>query len=127
MMSDNQDLFDELRDAILAADNPKDRVMLLIMQRVLARVEEKLDDDQRIRDIALNGHADSHHVHHDQIAKCLEHGCFDAVRRWQEEEREAAATKKSLSQKFAEAAVAQAGTIVVSLIAAALGMAYLVK
>ena len=126
-MSGNQDLFDELRDAILAADNPKDRVMLLIMQRVLARVEEKLDDDERIRDVALNGHAEAHHSHHDQIAKCLEYGCFDAVRRWQKEEEDAAAAKKSLGEKFTEAIVAQAGTVVVSIIAAALGLAYLAK
>jgi hypothetical protein len=120
-------LFDELRDAILQADNPKDRAMLLIMQRVLARVEEKLDDDKRIRDIALNGHADRHHIHHDHIETCIQHDCFAWIRSKQQEEAESEQTKKSLTQKFLEAIVAQAGTIVAGLLAGAIGAAYLIK
>ena len=64
MTSRADPIYADLRDAIAQADDPKDRAILLIMQRVLARVEESLNDDIAIRAKVLNGLNETHHDDH---------------------------------------------------------------
>jgi hypothetical protein len=109
------EIFSELRDLIAAADDPKDRAMLLIMQRVLARVEEMMNDATKMRSKVLNGHEPNHHDDHNWVQEMRKRNCSELCD-WAEKQREAQKTladdKKSLLMKFLESIVSHVGTAV---------------
>jgi hypothetical protein len=109
------EIFHELRELIAAADDPKDRAMLLIMQRVLARVEEMMNDTTKMKTNVLNGHEPNHHEDHDWVQGMRKRNCHemcDWVVTFKKEQEQSALDKKSLLMKFLEAIVSHVGTAV---------------
>lgn len=71
MSHQSDPIYSDLRMAIAEANDPKDRAVLLIMQRILARVEEALNDEIAIRNKVLNGLSETHHLDHAQLKRHL--------------------------------------------------------
>lgn len=58
---------EQLDKAIQATDDPKDRAMLMLIQKILLHVEKLLDDEESLRIKVFNGNYINHTVDHDFV------------------------------------------------------------
>lgn len=84
MTDDN--LHADIDDLIRVTDDAKDRAMILIMQRILSRVEKALDDDTALQAKVLVGLVPFHKTDHDLINTLREIEAVDAIK-WANEFR----------------------------------------
>lgn len=61
------DIDQELDKAIKNTDDPKDRAMLMLIQKMLIHVEKLLDDEESLRVKVFNGNYINHTTDHDYI------------------------------------------------------------
>lgn len=63
-MTPDETLYKDIDALILATDDPKDRAIIMIMQRILLRVEAALADEKSLQTAVLNGLMPVHHEDH---------------------------------------------------------------
>lgn len=133
----------EILAQIALANDETQRNFLILLLGILDQqkaqymeLNKKLDtiigDEKAMRTAVLNGHAETHHEDHDYVKELRS---FKSTRKvidqWavlrMQAEKEAAEQTKTLRQKFAEAVIAQAGTLVAALLAGLMGAGYLLK
>jgi hypothetical protein len=68
-MTPDETLYKDIDALILATDDPKDRAIIMIMQRILLKVEAALADEKSIQAIALNGLTQIHPEDHALVSR----------------------------------------------------------
>lgn len=106
---------DELLQAISSANDAKDRSMLLLMLAVLDRVEELLSDEKALQLKVLNGLTEHHADDHAWL------------RSFRSEQEVKLKQTRSVWRKLIEGAASQIGVILVTALATAAGMQWLMK
>jgi hypothetical protein len=133
----------EIMAQIAIANDETQRNFLILLLGILDQqtaqyemLNHKLDailsDEKAIRNTVLNGHADTHHDDHDYVKEMR---AFKQQRKaidtWAlvQIETQAEAAKKSQTRwdRFVEGVISQGAAVLMSAIAAAFGLAYLVK
>lgn len=125
----------EILAAIAKTETAETKTLLLLMLGVLEEIGGKIDDflkdEKLIREKVLNGHEPYHHKHHDWVAEQIEkERQRELVCEWAKkkmaDEMVADQHVKNRWQKMLDKAAEQAVVILITLIAAGLGlMAYL--
>ena len=62
-----EEIEQELDKAIGATNDPKDRAMLMLIQKILIHVEKLLDDEETLRAKVFNGNYITHNADHDFV------------------------------------------------------------
>lgn len=79
-MSKDENLYSDIDALIRTTDDAKDRAMILIMQRILMRVEKALADDAALQDRVLNGLVPYHKGDHELISSLRDLNVEDAIK-----------------------------------------------
>ena len=129
-MSEKFNVKAEILAAIAKTSDEHLKLILLLLLGVLEEISGKIDlvatDEKAIKAMALNGHEANHHIHHDWIEQRMRHnGRCDWANREIEKQLELAATKKSLTMKFAEGLLQQLSIIIITALAVSAGFMFL--
>lgn len=95
--------------AIGATDDPKDRAMLMLMQKILVHVEKLLSDEEALRMKVLNGDYHTHTEDHEVIQDLVKLDVINAVtwvNKTISQEKIDAETNRSRFNKFIDSIIA---------------------
>ena len=75
-----EEIEQELDKAIGATNEPKDRAMLMLIQKILLHVEKLLDDEESLRNKVFNGNYVTHNSDHDLIEDLRVLNAVDSIK-----------------------------------------------
>lgn len=129
-MSRLEELEHDIDLAIRATDDPKDRAMLMLMQKILIHVEKLLSDEESLRIKVLNGDYPTHTNHHvliHQLNKMEVVSAVEWVNKKLQQEKEASATNKGRFNKFIDSTIADLPKVILYALLTLSGLSMWIK